>query len=80
VVAAQAVAGRQLVRWCCALDTHVVGGTTRQRADGLVWQQTTVSGRPHVEAARSCWLRRWQRVRSVPAATISLSTRRMQWT
>jgi hypothetical protein len=53
VVVAHAVANRQLVREYWSLDAQVAGGTTRQRVEGLVWQQTTVSGRPQVDWARS---------------------------
>jgi hypothetical protein len=79
VVAAQLVAGVQLVRARRVLDTHALGGTTRHRAPAARSQQTTAPGRPQVDssAARTPCPR--QRARKVPvrmaAATMSRTQR-----
>src|SRR5262249_26680535 len=80
VVVAQAVAGRQLVRTRWSLDTHATGGTTRQRATGSVWQQTTGSRRPQGGSARAGWLWRWARVGSPPPGAPPAGTRRRDGT
>jgi hypothetical protein len=80
VVAAQLVAGAQLVRTRRALDTHAAAGTTRQRAPAARSQQTTAPERPQVDSSAAGTAVPRQRARSVPGRMAVATTSRTQCT